>query len=129
VIVLDAAVLIAYFDADAAHHLAAEALLIDSADDRLGMSPINEAEVLARSASVGLVERQLKDIRALSVEPVPLPEDGSMRLANLRARTRLKMPDCCVLLAAEQTGGSIASFDARLREAASGLGIAVVPEP
>lgn len=40
----------------------------------------------------------------LEVEQVPLGDDASMRLAELRADTGLKLPDCCVLLAAQDEG-------------------------
>jgi predicted nucleic acid-binding protein len=48
-----------------------------------------------------------------------------MRLAMLRAGTGLKMPDCCVLLAAEQAHGSLATLDDRLATAATERGLAV----
>lgn len=41
------------------------------------------------------------------------------QLARLRADTGLKMPDCCVLLAAEHTAARVASFDEQLIKAAS----------
>ena len=40
------------------------------------------------------------------------------KLARLRTATGLKMPDCCVLLAAESTNARLATFDNRLRKAA-----------
>jgi predicted nucleic acid-binding protein len=36
------------------------------------------------------------------------------------------MPDCCVLLAAETVGGSVATFDERLADAALRRGLRVV---
>jgi predicted DNA-binding protein (UPF0278 family) len=44
-------------------------------------------------------------------------------LAQLRADTALKLPDCCALLAAQEQEGAVASFDTRLLEAARGLGL------
>jgi predicted nucleic acid-binding protein len=64
-------------------------------------------------------------LRELEVSTVPLTEDSPGRLANLRATTRLRIPDCCVLLAAESAGATIATLDNRLAEAASDLGLKV----
>jgi predicted nucleic acid-binding protein len=46
-------------------------------------------------------------------------------LAALRAGTGLKLPDCCVLQAAEQAHAGIATFDDRLAAAARELGVDV----
>jgi len=59
------------------------------------------------------------------VSSLPLLEDAPVRLAMLRAGTGLKMPDCCVLLAAEQTHGVLATFDDRLATVATERGLAV----
>ena len=47
-------------------------------------------------------------------------------MATLRAGTRLRLRDCCVLLAAESAAGAVATFDEKLATAARQLGIAVV---
>lgn len=52
-------------------------------------------------------------------------EGAPARLAVLRAGTRLKLPDCCVLLAAEQSHGAVATFDDRLANAAGDRGCIV----
>jgi predicted nucleic acid-binding protein len=64
-------------------------------------------------------------LRDLDVTSVPLLDDAPVRLAMLRAGTGLKMPDCCVLLAAEQTHGALATFDYRLATAAIERGLVV----
>jgi predicted nucleic acid-binding protein len=46
-----------------------------------------------------------------------------VRLALLRAETGLKLPDCCVLLAAEQSGAAVATFDDRLAGAVTRRGL------
>jgi hypothetical protein len=56
------------------------------------------------------------------VAEVPLPVDAAERLARLRADSSLKLPDCCVLLAAEAADGAVLSFDARLMRQAAQLG-------
>ncbi len=54
---------------------------------------------------------------SVEIEELPFPADTAVRLAQLRASTGLRMPDCCVLLAAEDAGASVASFDDRLAQA------------
>ncbi|HMR50078.1 MAG TPA: PIN domain-containing protein [Arachnia sp.] len=125
-IALDAGVLIAVLDASDIHHDAAVALLTEHADEELVIGPINLAEILVPAAQHGSEAELLADIEALGVSAVPLPDDAALRLARLRASSGVKMPDCCVLLTAEQTGSQVASFDERLRAAAARRGIALV---
>jgi hypothetical protein len=62
-------------------------------------------------------------IRDLEIATVALGKDAPVRLAQLRATTRLRLPDCCVLLAAESAQARVASFDDRLSSEAAGLGL------
>jgi predicted nucleic acid-binding protein len=123
--VLDASVLIAHLDSTDAHHGRATRLLLDSAEDLLGVSPITMAEVLVGPAGVqqlGTVQAALRD---LDVIVVPMTDESPARLAILRATTRLRLPDCCVLLAAEQATGAFATFDDRLAVEGAKLGFDV----
>jgi len=52
-------------------------------------------------------------------------DDAPARLAVLRAGTNLEPPDCCVLLAADQTQGEVATFDDRLADVAAEHGLVV----
>jgi predicted nucleic acid-binding protein len=61
------------------------------------------------------------------VTTVPIDEAAPARLAGLRASTGLKLPACCVLLAAEQVDAAIVTFDHRLAAAARERGIDVRP--
>jgi predicted nucleic acid-binding protein len=56
---------------------------------------------------------------------VPIGDAAPAALAGLRAATGLKLPDCCVLLAAEQVGGGLGTFDDRLATAARERGVPV----
>lgn len=125
-IALDAGVLIGLFDASHAHHSAAETLIEDHLDEELTIGPLNLAEVLVGAVRDGREDDMLADLRALAVRVTPLPDDAPARLARLRAATRAKMPDCCVLLTAEQTNARVATFDAALRDAARSRGFATV---
>jgi predicted DNA-binding protein (UPF0278 family) len=51
---------------------------------------------------------------------------GPSRLAQLRADTGCKLPDCCVLLAAEECDGTVASFDVGLTSAAAAMNLATL---
>lgn len=54
----------------------------------------------------------------LEVRELLFPADAGTTLAQLRSDTGLTMPDCCVLLAAEEAGARPASFDNRLGHSA-----------
>jgi len=122
VIVLDASVLIAHLDGRDALHARAEAELQAAAGEPFGSSTITLAEVL-----VGPVRRDRLSVAATAIETlgvaeIPLGADAPARLARLRAQTGLKLPDCCVLLAAQDAAArSILSFDERLIAAAEHL--------
>jgi predicted nucleic acid-binding protein len=126
VIVLDASVLIAYLHADDDHHDAAETLLISVVDDDLAADTLTLAEVLVGAARTAQLDRAQDAINAIEVKEMPFPTDSAVRLAQLRAATGLKLPDCCVLLAAEGARASIASFDRRLIAAARSRNVPVV---
>lgn len=122
-IVLDASVLIAYLDREDHLHDRAEALLAREIDDDFGVSPLSLAEVLVAPAREDRLDAVRHALADLDVQELPLPDDAAVRLAALRAGTRLKMPDCCVLLAAEDQRSRLASFDERLVAAAEQAGL------
>jgi predicted nucleic acid-binding protein len=119
VIVVDASVLIAHLDEnDALHDRAVDALLA-AAEQPLACSPITLAEVLVGPARSGRLRDARRAVARLGIAEVPLGDDAAARLAALRAETGLKMPDCCVLLAAEEArADTVLTFDDRLGRAA-----------
>lgn len=126
-IVLDASVLIAYLDDTDEHHPRATRLLTHAISDELGVNTLTLAEVLIAPIKAGrrrVVQAALND---LEIEELPFPPGSAARLGHLRAETGLKMPGCCVLLAAEESGGHIATFDERLGTAATDRGIELFP--
>lgn len=124
-IVLDASVLIAHLDADDAHHQRAEALLLATADEDWGASPLSIAEVLVGPARAGQLDLANAALHQLEVTTIAFDEGSPSRLAALRAATGLRLPDCCVLMAAEQAHGAVATFDVRLADAAREGGVIV----
>jgi len=128
VIVLDASVLIAHLDTGDAHHDAARRLLEESGGTPLAASAITLAETLVAPARLGRLKDAESALRRLGVEEVSIGGDAGPRLATLRAGTRLKMPDCCVLLAALDREAILASFDSSLLASARELKLETAPE-
>jgi predicted nucleic acid-binding protein len=124
VIVLDASVLIAHLDSSDGHHADAQSLLEVNSQELLGASPITLAETLVSPARVGRLSDAETALRRLDVDELALGENAPGRLAQLRTDTGLKLPDCCVLLAAQDHDARIASFDTDLLKAAHKLGLA-----
>lgn len=124
-IVLDASVLIAHLDAADEHHDRATALLFDLADEPLVASPISIAEALVAPARAGELARARAAVVDLGVTALPLGEDAPASLATLRATTGLKLPDCCVLQAAEHVHAGVATFNDRLAAVARDRGVRV----
>ncbi|MFL6127930.1 MAG: type II toxin-antitoxin system VapC family toxin [Mycobacteriales bacterium] len=122
---LDASVPIAHLDASDARHDRATTLLMEHADEPFAASPVTLAEVLLGPARAGRLDQADAALRRLDVAAVPLAHDAAARLATVRAVTRLKLPDCCVLLAAEQTRSAVVTFDDRLAAAARERGLDV----
>jgi hypothetical protein len=67
---------------------------------------------------VGAWTQSWQRFTPLEVQELPFPADTAVRLAHLRATTGLKMPDCGVLLAAEDAAATVASIDERLARTA-----------
>lgn len=125
-IVVDASVLIAHLDSRDAFHRAALDSLRAAAGRQLHASALTVAEVLVGPARAGVLSVARRALDALRLETVGLGPDAPDRLAVLRAETGLTLPDCCVLLAAQDTHAeAVLTFDDRLRQAASAAGYAV----
>ena len=125
-IVLDASVLIAHFDSTDEHHATARRLLEESDGTPLAASAITLAETLVSPARHGRLTDAESALRRLGVEELAIG-NAAARLATLRAGTGLKMPDCCVLLAALDREATLASFDSSLITSARELKLETVP--
>lgn len=121
-IVLDASVLIAHL-IDDAH--AARALEIIDTEEELLIHPMTLAECLVGPVRVNRESEALATIDALGIEQLPFSDRQPVVLARLRASTPLKLPDCCVLAAALQTGATLATFDTTLARVATEHGVTV----
>ena len=123
-IVVDASVLIAHLDeSDSLHERARDALLAVS-DRPLGCSPITLAEVLVGPARHDRLDAARAAVSELGIAEIPLGEDSPARLAALRADSGLKLPDCCVLLAAQDADAeAMLTFDEALAREAERRGL------
>ncbi|MGC1208057.1 MAG: PIN domain-containing protein [Ornithinimicrobium sp.] len=126
-IVLDASVLIGFLDITDAHHDTAQSIFVDHLDDTFAIDSLTLAEVLVGPRHTGSLDRALGIFEALAIEELTFSEQTALRLSELRASTGLRMPDCCVLLSAEATGATIATFDVRLARAAKARSLPLLP--
>ena len=122
-IVLDASVLIAHLDERDAHHERATELLAGSGTESLGAGTVSLAETLVAPARAGRLGEATAALERLGIQELPLSTAAPTHLAQLRADTGRKLPDCCVLLAAQEHAGTVASFDVALVDAAGGIGL------
>lgn len=125
VIVLDASVMIAILDADDAHFAAARDLFRANASQRLVAHRLTLAEALIQATRAQRGATVASALSGLGVERHSELDDP-LELAEIRVRTGLKMPDCCVLGTAVRERASLATFDSRLADAARSLGVLVV---
>jgi predicted nucleic acid-binding protein len=125
VIILDASVLIGHFESADAHHADATALLRAHALESFAASVITLAEVYVGAARAGQADQLRRLLAQLQIESLDLPAGAARRLGELRATTKLKMPDCCVLYSAEQHNATIATLDDKLAARAADLGLTV----
>jgi predicted nucleic acid-binding protein len=122
---LDASVLLACLDPEDPHHADGLRVLAGGRHPFV-IHEITVAECLVRATRVG-AEGSVGALVAAWGEVVGSHgSDGAVRLASMRVRTGLRMPDCCVLDAAEQYKTDVASFDRRLRAAAIAVEIDVL---
>lgn len=125
-IVLDASVLVAHLSPLDAHHTAATELLHNTAGQLWLVHTMTLAEVLVGGAKVGKGTEMLADLRSSGIALAPRDDEEALRLADLRVTTGLKLPDCCVLDAAQTNAAQLATFDNAVSTAASRLGVALL---
>jgi predicted nucleic acid-binding protein len=127
VIVVDASIVIAWFGATDPHHESAEKFLLEHAQSDLVIHPVTFAEILVGPTRLARVEDARTALSRVGVR-TDLPDaDQPLRLAELRAETGLKLPDCCVLDITLVHRVPIATFDDRLAAAAAAKDLQVLP--
>jgi predicted nucleic acid-binding protein len=123
-IVLDASVLISYQDVENTNHRRAADLIAGTAGQYLFVPAVTWAEVLVGAIKAGEIEEAIDGVLrqlGVAVANADGPE-WPLELAEVRARTGLKMPDAIVLATAESLKAKVATFDNKLREVAANEG-------
>lgn len=128
VVVFDADVLIGFLNGNDAHHAPAIERIQQALarGERRVMSAVNYAEVIVgpSKGGISLVQRVDVMLRRFGIEVVAADQAMARAAANVRARTRLGLPDAFVLAVAsrERVDGievRIESFDERLLSVAA----------
>lgn len=122
-IVLDASVVIAFLSLSDPHHARAAQLLEEHAAADFRMHQITLAEVLVGAIRTGRGAQLFNDLTSLGVVAHQPGANEPLTLAELRATTGLRMPDCCVLAVAQQESLPLATFDEQLARVAQNLGV------
>ena len=122
-IVLDASVVIAFLNPSDPHHSRAAQLLEEHSTAGFRMHQLTLAEVLVGAVRTGRGAQLFDDLISLGVVAHEPDASEPLILAELRATTGLRMPDCCVLAVARQETLPLATFDDELARAAQALGV------
>jgi predicted nucleic acid-binding protein len=122
---MDASVLIAHLNPADPHHQAATKILLAAGPGRMLVHTITLVEVLVGGVRAGQGASMRDDLRAAGIRVAPHDDDEPLRLAELRASSGLKLPDCCVLDVAIHHQASLATFDEALAAAARKRGVPV----
>ncbi len=125
-ICLDVSALIGLFNGQDSHHHESVRLISQYGRQGLMISPLNLAEVLVGPTRHGLGGQTKAAIAKLGITVAPIREDFAESIALIRVDTRLTLPDCCVILAAEGEDAAILSFDKKLQAVATSRGLKLV---
>ena len=116
-LILDASVLIGLLDAADAHHERAVGD-VDTADaaGRALIAPASAySEALVAFCRAGRLADAREAIAAMGIGVAPLTATTAARAAQLRAdHGHLRLPDVMVLACAQEVGGELLTYDARL---------------
>lgn len=126
-ITLDASVVIAHLYPHDPHHQPASEYLRASAAEGFVMHSLNLAEVLVGGVRASRGQELLTDLEAIGIRVAERKDGEPLRLANLRATSGLRLPDCCALDTALSTASTLATFDETLAKAARQLHVRIAP--
>lgn len=115
--------LIAYLNPADAHHEAATEILLAGTPGEMLAHTITVAEVLVGGVRIGQGVSMRDDLRAAGITVAPHDSEEPLRLAELRASSGLKLPDCCVLDVAMRHQARLATFDRALTAVAVKRGV------
>ncbi len=124
-IALDASVLIAHLNPSDPHHHAATGVLLAGRPGDMFVHTITLAEVLVGGVRIGQGAAMRDDLLAAGIVVAPHDDGEPLRLAELRATSGLKLPDCCVLDVAVRHQARLTTFDSALAAEAARRGVPV----
>ena len=122
---LDASALIALVSSQDVHHHWAIEMFRDTASFELQMSSLTQSEVMVHPARAGQLKKFVKVLSSLGLEITPIESNDSALMAELSAKTSLRMPDIAVLNQAIKVNGAVATTDQKLALEARNLGCGV----
>ena len=125
-IVLDASVLVAHLNPADSHHQTATEILLAGTPGQMLVHSITLSEILVGGVRIGQGASLRDDLHAAGVVVAPHDDEEPLRLAELRATSGLKLPDCCVLDVAIRHRTTLATFDEALASAARRYGVHVI---
>lgn len=122
---LDASALIALLSSRDPNHQWALKMFSDTVEWGLRMTALTLAEVMVHPARAGRLDEFLEAIEGLAIVQAPITDSDARRIALIRSKSSLKMPDAVVLGEASKHAGSIATTDQLLARVAreNGLGV------
>jgi predicted nucleic acid-binding protein len=123
VIVFDAGVLIAHLDPDDVFHSAATGFMEECEDFDFGASALTVAECLVHAVAAGRSTTVLGAFERLTLVQFDVNVGDAYGVAEVRAATKLRMPDAVVLFTAERHGAELATTDHVLARAAAARGV------
>lgn len=125
-IVADASWVVALRDPHDVHHRQAVAINRSIDDEDVLLHPVTFSECLVASALLGVLHDSALRLRAAFDLPA-VARQAPVRWAELRASTRLRLPDVIVLdTALSHRARAIATFDSRLAASAREHGLEVL---
>jgi predicted nucleic acid-binding protein len=125
VVVLDAGALIALLSAKDEHHTWAMRLFVETCEYELQMSVLTFSEVMVHPQREGRAAKFLSNINGLGLKITDIVAESAVPIAELRAKTSLKMPDVVVLHQAMQSNARLATTDRALAQSGKKQGLFV----
>jgi predicted nucleic acid-binding protein len=119
---LDSSAFIAFMNPSDQHNPAAVRFI--SSAPSVEIHEVSLAESLVQAYESGAASHVLAVIEGLQATVVNSSGlEGAVRIAGIRDRTGLPLPDCYVLDSAEQLDISVLSFDSKMNKAALKMGL------
>lgn len=122
-IVFDAGVLIAHLQSTDAFHQRVQEFMEENEEFDFGATALTVAECLVHATEAGRVTTALGIFERLMLVQFAIEPADAAGIAEIRARTGLRVPDALVLYTAERRGAELVTTDRALARAAAARGI------